>query len=122
MLAQLSDYLQQQSTYHLAIPVNASKVDLAIGARNVSVSNISTQSVGYGSSSIRVLQAGHHSVPVIRLPSFIPVQSQIADMTFTHIPSPVLRMMGSSPLLWSDLPLQATTEKLIDNIPTAWKN
>lgn len=60
-------------------------------------------------------------MPMTRLPSFIPVQSHIADVTLVHVPSPVLRVMGRSPALWSDLPLLATVDKLIDNIPTAWK-
>ena len=60
-------------------------------------------------------------MPMTKLPSFIPVSSHIADVALVHIPSSVLRMMGRSPVLWSDLPLLATIDKLIDNIPTAWK-
>ena len=61
------------------------------------------------------------AVPMTKLPSFIPVSSHIADVALVHIPSSVLRVMGRSPVLWSDLPLLATIDKLIDNIPTAWK-
>ena len=94
------------------------KLELPVGVRQVSVSNMSSHSIGYGSQSRGVTQAG---VPMTKLPSFIPVPSHIADVALVHIPSPVLRVMGRSPLLWSDLPLQATIDKLIDNIPTAWK-
>jgi hypothetical protein len=61
------------------------------------------------------------AVPMTKLPSFIPVSSHIADVALVHIPSSVLRVIARSPVLWSDLPLLATVDKLIDNIPTAWK-
>ena len=79
---------------------------------------MSSHSVGHGSQSRGATQAG---IPMTKLPSFIPIPSQIADVALVHISSPVLRVMGRSPVLWSDLPLQATVDKLIDNIPTAWK-
>ena len=116
LLAQLSDYLQQQSTCSLVH--SPTKLELPGGMRQVSVSNMSSHSVGYGSQSRGTTQAG---IPMTKLPSFIPVPSHIADVALVHIPSPVLRVMGRSPLLWTDLPLLATVDKLVDNIPTAWK-
>lgn len=83
---------------------------------------MSVQSTGHGSQLVRALQAGSVvGVHTTRLPSFIPIPYPIADMALVHVSSPVLREMGHSPVLWSDLPLQATVEKLIDSIPTAWK-
>lgn len=115
LLAQLSDHLQQSICSHLHSPA---KLELSAGVRRVSASNMSSHSVGHGSQSRGATQAG---IPVIKLPSFIPIPSQIADVALVHVPSPVLRVMGRSPVLWSDLPLQAAVDKLIENIPTAWK-
>ena len=93
-------------------------MELSAGVRHVSVSNMSIHSIGHGSQSRGATQA---SVPMTKLPSFIPVPSQIADVALVHIPSQVLRVMGRPPVHWSDLPLQPTVDKLIDSIPTAWK-
>ena len=114
MLAQLSDYLKQQSTCsHVPSPA---KLELPAGVGQVSVSN--NMSSHSGTQSRGMTQA---AVPMTKLPSFIPVSSHIADVALVHIPSSVLRVMGRSPLLWNDLPLLATVDKFIDNIPTAWK-
>ena len=81
---------------------------------------MSAHSIGHGSGTRGATQA---SVQTTKLPSFIPVPyaSQIADLALVYVPSPVLRVMGEFPVLWGDLPLQATVDKLIDCIPTAWK-
>ena len=119
LLAQLADNLEQlspcSSSAKKELPANVSN-------RLVPVSNMSVHSVSHASQSLRLPQAGHHvNAQVTRLPSFIPVPFPVADLALAHIPSPVFQMMVRSPVLWSDLPLQATTEKLIDCIPAAWK-
>ena len=115
MLAHLSDYLKQQSISSYLNPDSSSRTEMSVGARQPSVSNMSTMSTGRGS---QLHQTGHN---ITRLPSFIPVPYQIADIALAHTPSSVLRVMGTSPLLFSDLPLHATIEKLTENIPTVWK-
>ena len=92
---------------------------LSVAARQMSVSNMSVMSTGRGPQSMQLHQAAVHNIT--RLPSFIPVPYQIADLALAHTSSSVLRMMGTSPLLWNDLPLQATVEKLTENIPAPWK-
>lgn len=124
LLARLSYHLEQQlpcSSLHTSVK---KELPATTSNRVISVSNMSVHSISHMSQSLHVQgpQAGHHiNAPVTKLPSFIPVPYAVADLALAHIPSPVLRVMGQSPSLWSDLPLQATIEKLIDSIPTAWK-
>ena len=124
LLAKLSNYLEHHSscsTLHTSV---RKELTATTCNRPFSVSNMSAHSISRVSQSLQVPQPGHHinALPLVtKLPSFIPVPYPVADLALTHVPSAVLQIMCRSPSLWSDLPLQATIEKLIDIIPTAWK-
>ena len=68
--------------------------------------------------------AHHHQfIPVDRLPSFIQLPTQITELVMTPVPSGLLKMIGMNTTLLSNLrgPLQATVDKLMNNIPAPWK-
>lgn len=58
---------------------------------------------------------------VEKLPSFIPVSSQISESTFNSIPQTTLRQYVFTPELVREMCLQNTVEKLLEAIPQPWK-
>jgi hypothetical protein len=55
------------------------------------------------------------------LPSFIPITSQLTELSLSHIPATVLDTISGKPSLLQELPLRTNVEKLLEKMPSVWK-
>ena len=58
---------------------------------------------------------------VERLPSFIPIASQLTELTLSHVPAFLLDSLSNNPSLLKDLPLRTNVEKVLEKMPSVWK-
>lgn len=61
------------------------------------------------------------SVFIERLPSFIPIVSQLTELALSHISVSLLDSIRSNPSLLKELPLRTNVEKLLEKMPSVWK-
>ena len=115
MLEHLTRHTEQHTKPALPTSTAITKADYK---RNQSIASLS---VGVTTQSLSINHPSQLTVPVDKLPSFIQVPSQIADVAFTAIPRCMLQMFGSSPGLLKELALQSTVEKLVESIPPPWR-
>lgn len=118
MLGHLTRHTEQHTKPVLPTSTAIARTDYR---RNQSITSLSVNSMGVTTQSLTKAHPSQLTVPVDKLPSFIQVPSQIADVSFTAIPRSMLQMFGSSPGLLKELALQSTVEKLVENIPPPWK-
>lgn len=112
-LVHLSKYLQGLSTPELPpTPPTLQRGESADGASLMSMPKTSKGLLLRNNSSVIVVE---------RLPSFIPVMSQLTDLTLSHIPASLLDSISSNPSLLQELPLRTNVEKLLEKMPSVWK-
>lgn len=68
-----------------------------------------------------VLAKSGSSAIVERLPSFIPIVSQLTELNLSHVPDSLLDSISSNPMLLQELPLRTNMEKLLEKMPPVWK-
>ena len=86
-----------------------------------SLSSISSAAKGQLGPSMTLPKAHHALVVIEKLPSFISMPSNLADVHLSHLPASVLETITTNPALLRRLPLQQNVEKLLDKFPSIWK-
>lgn len=69
----------------------------------------------------RIVPRNCSSVIIERLPSFIPIMSQLTEVSLSHISVSLLDSIRSNPSVLKELPLRTNVEKLLEKMPSVWK-
>lgn len=77
--------------------------------------------MGLTKAAKTVQRNGSVVVIVERLPSFIPIVSQLTELTLSYVPAFLLDSVSNNPSLLKDLPLRTNVEKILEKMPSVWK-